>query len=342
MSPGSFSDSAAIAAVEKYWRVLAGFICIVFLAGIIAALLAEPTTESFGFSVPRSSTLAAPLALLAALSWGSADYLAGIASRRSSALRIVVGVHIVGLIVLTVLSPLIKSSAEVSDLLWGIGGGVGGGLGTLLLYKGLAIGRMAVVAPVTAAQAAAIPVLIGLFGGDALGNLGLLGIGIAFPAVILIAMAPDDSRMSGPVSSVGSWIQQPGLTHALVGGIGFGAFYVCLDRTGGDTGVWPLLSARVASVVLLAVAAIVAEKRVLPSPDVRVATFFAGLLDVTAGVLFLLATRQGALSVASVLTSMYPAATVLLAIFLLGERCSKPQILGMFLSAIAIGLLVLN
>ncbi len=332
----------AATAVEKQWRLVASAVGAVFLAGIVAALFAEPTTGEFGFSMPHSSALAAPLALLAAISWGSADYLAGIASRKSSALRVVVGAHMVGLIALTMFSPLLKSSAEIPDLLWGLGGGVGGGIGTLLLYRGLAVGRMAVVAPVTAAMAAAIPVAAGLLGGDTIGNLALLGIGIAFPAVILIAMVPEDSKSRQTLSSIDGLIHQPGIIYALVGGIGFGMFYVCLDRTGGDTGVWPLLSARVGSVVLLGATALIVEKSLLPSPGVRTSTFFAGALDVTAAVLFLVATRQGALSVASVLTSMYPAATVVLAIVLLGERCSKTQIVGMILTGFAITLLVLN
>lgn len=341
MAPG-LSASNAAHAVEKQWRALAGVIAVVFIAGLVAALGAEPTSGAFGIRFPHSSTLAAPLALLAAISWGAADYVAGTASRRSSALRIVVGSHMVGLIVLTVFTPLIRSSVEVSDLLWGVGGGVGGGLGTLLLYRGLAVGRMAVVAPVTAAQAAAVPVLIGLIGGDVISNLGLLGIGLAFPAVVLVAMAPDDGGPRGSQGSFGTWIQQPGLVHAIVGGLGFGMFYVCLDRTGGDTGVWPLLAARVASVVMLGAVALAAERRILPSIEVRGATLVAGALDVAAAVLFLMATRQGALAVASILTSMYPATTVLLAIFLLRERCSTTQIVGMALCGLAIGFLVMS
>ncbi len=341
MSPGSFSNSAAHA-VARQRRALAGVIAVVFVAGLVAVLGAEPTNDEFGFGLPHSSTLAAPLALLAAISWGAADYVAGTSARKSSALRIVVGSHMVGMMALTALSPLVESSANLSDLAWGAGGGIGGGLGTLLLYRGLAVGRMGVVAPVTAALAAAVPVLVGLLGGDVIGNLGLLGIGLAFPAVLLVAMSPEDREPGGPPNSFGAWINQPGLVYALIGGLGFGMFYVCLDRTGGDTGVWPLLAARVASVAMLGAAAIVAERRVLPSAEVRGATVLAGVLDVTAAILFLLATRQGALAIASILTSMYPATTVLLAVFLLRERCSTPQLVGMALSGVAISLLVLS
>lgn len=341
MPSGPLASSAAHA-VEKQQRALAGLIGVVFLAGLVAVLGAEPTNDEFGFGLPHSSSLAAPLALLAAISWGAADYVAGTAARKSSALRIVVGSHMVGMVALTALSPLIESSADLSDLVWGASGGMGGGLGTLLLYRGLAVGRMGVVAPVTAALAAAVPVLVGLLGGDVIGNLGLLGIGLAFPAVLLVAMAPEDQGPVGTANSFGTWIHQPGLVYALIGGLGFGLFYVCLDRTGGDTGVWPLLAARVASVAMLGAAAIAAERRLLPSVEVRGATVLAGVLDVTAAVLFLLATRQGALAIASILTSMYPATTVLLAVVLLRERCSTPQLVGMALSGVAISFLVLS
>lgn len=310
--------------------------------------------------------MAVVLALVAAASWGSSDFLAGLASRRASALNVVVGAHLVGLLSLAVLAPALSGSLRGEDLLWGAAGGVGGGIGTALLYRGLAVGRMAVVAPITGAGAAAIPAIAGILAGDSLSPTGLLGIALALLAIALVAMAPAPPGVSAPADegvtdllirapaalprilepdvargrlTPRALLREPGLVHAVVAGIGFGAFYVCLGRASADSGLWPLLAARVGSVLLLGGAAFAIKRRVLPPPDVRRGAFFVGVLDVTAVALFLVASRHGMLSVVSVLTSLYPAVTVLLALIVAGETCSKPQVAGMVLAGLAIGLI---
>lgn len=303
--------------------------------------------------------MAIVLALAAAVSWGSSDFFAGLASRRASAINVVVGAHLVGLLSLVVLAPIFSGNSGGSDFFWGVAGGMSGGIGAALLYRGLAVGRMAVVAPITGAGAAVVPVVFGILTGDLPGLIALLGIALALVAIVLVAIAPAPTsadkldlgkvrRVTGRSpgadfvrgrSVLSNLIREPGLTHAVASGLGFGGFYVFISYVNADSGLWSLLAARAGSVLLLGGAALVIERRVLPPPDVRSETVLVGVLDVTAAALFLMASREGMLSVVSVLTSLYPTVTVLLALFVAHERCSKLQFSGMALAGLAIGLI---
>ena len=131
----------------------------------------------------------------------------------------------------------------------------------------------------------------------------------------------------------------PGVPDAVLSGIGFGAFYVLLARTGEQAGNWPLVSARFTSVVLFGAAALLSRGPVLPVRGTRGAVLAAGVLDAAAAVLFVAATRTGLLSVSAVLSSMYPGVTVLLARVITKERCTKVQVAGLGVAGVAIALL---
>jgi drug/metabolite transporter (DMT)-like permease len=276
------------------------------------------------------------LSLGAALAYGAADFAGGLVTRRTHVLTVVFLSQGIGSAVFALLFPLFPDApASSSALGWGALAGAGGASGVSLLYRGLARGRMSVVAPVTAVVAAGAPVAFGLLIGERPSRLALAGVLVALIAVVLISSVPE-AGSSGPARRVA------GLPEAVGAGVAFAAFFILLDRAGPDSGLWPLVGARVASLAIIGTA-LVATRR-LPRPGRGTLSTIAavGALDVAANQLFLLATRSGLLSLVAVLTSMYPASTVLLARTVLNERLARPQVIGLGCAAAGVGLIALG
>lgn len=481
--------------------------------------------------------MAAVFALLAAVGWGTSDYAAGSASRRSSAVSVVILTHLTAVVALllvgvdvgpfwssivelvspdrsgpaSIVWPRLAGAPTSTDLAWGVAAGLGGGFGAMLLFRGLGRGSMAVVAPITAAGAASVPVLVGVSTGESLAPTGIAGIALALVAIVLVSLSPagpeedtheppggDDEltvpegwaeeygwtgaaagdhglpgpiaddlifpgpapatttattyaprveiavpppsraaavpalaaelgitvrsvvgailtllialvvaaagiaagpladlaggerpsagRMvmlgfsvataaiavsglrfakpmlavaagldAGPASAAGApaaatarpvrvpvWrraLGQPGLPEALLSGLGFGTFYVCISRAGAAAGHWPMISARGISVVLFTAVALATTTAVLPERGSRRFVVLAGVMDAAAAVLFVLATNAGLLSIGAVLASLYPAVTVSLARVHGGERIAGRQYVGLALALGAVALL---
>jgi drug/metabolite transporter (DMT)-like permease len=286
------------------------------------------------------------LALAAATSWGSSDFVAGLLGRRCSALSIVVGAHLAGLAGILALLPFLPGDASAGNLLWGAAAGLSGGVGAALLYRGLAIGRMGVVASMTAAGAACLPALVEFVGGGRASPTVLLGALLALVAIVVLSVPNGHVAAASPprpgrlaVSSVRRWLAQPGLSEALLAGVGFAGFFVGLERTTQDAGLWPLFGARLASVTVLGAVALLRGHTILPARRARVGVGVVGLLDATAGALYLLATRHGVLSVVAVLSSLYPGATVLLARVFEGERSHPVHRFGLLVAAAGVSLM---
>jgi uncharacterized membrane protein len=277
------------------------------------------------------------LALLSAAFYGAADFVGGLTARRTSTTAAVVVAQASGLMVLLLAVPLfLHASPSPHDLVWGAVAGLAGSVGVALLYAALAIGTMAVVAPITAVCAVAIPVLAGVLLGDRLSRPAAIGIMLALVAIVLV------SQPSSP--SVHSVLRRgrvaPGILQALCSGVAIGLFFLALARTGTAAGMWPLLVARAVSVVLFV--AIAAVRRTPLRMAARTAAIASGggVLDVTANALYLVASRGGALSLVVTLASLYPASTVLLARVVLGERLSGVQVVGIFCALVAVVLIV--
>ena len=271
--------------------------------------------------------MAVILGLAAALTYGAADFFGGLATRKTRVYTVVLISQLFGSILLIGLFPFFSGSGPTAEALWWGGwSGLAGAAGVTFFYQALAMGRMSVIAPITAVEAASVPVIFGLVTAERPSGLALAGVACALVAVALVSRTPEEDPAN---LAERKGLMASGLGHALAAGLGFGAFFILLSRAGADTGLWPLAGARVSSVGLLAVVALVAGSWQRPSGNSLRLIVAAGTFDVAANLFYLLATREGLLAIVAVLTSMYPATTVLLARFTLGERLDRIQLLGL-------------
>ncbi|WP_369259709.1 EamA family transporter [Geodermatophilus amargosae] len=274
------------------------------------------------------------LALASAVVYGMADFAGGMASRRATAAAVVALSQGAGLVAVVLLLPWLGGDPGPADLGWGAAAGVAGAAGLLLFYRSLAAGVMSVVAPVTAVSAAALPVLGGLLLGERIGPLAAAGIALALAAVVLVAA--EDGLSSLRSARLGT------VAPALAAGAGFGLFFVLLDRTGEDAGLSPLVAARVVSVLLVGGLALATGRSLRVSRGVLPVVLLAGVGDMAANALFLVATQVGGqLAITGVLASLYPASTVLLAQVVLRERLAGAQRAGLAVAAAAVVLIAL-
>jgi drug/metabolite transporter (DMT)-like permease len=281
------------------------------------------------------------IALLSAVVYGAGDFLGGLISRRAPTLAVVFVSQVAGAVALVALLPLLPPAVVTRpDLIWGALAGLAGGTGVALLYRGLAIGTMSVVAPTTAVCAVAIPVAGAIVLGERPTPMVLAGIGIALIAIVLVSQSaapPAASATPAPSPSHG----RLALLLAIASGVAIGIFFLALARTSSGSGIWPLLAARGASAVFFAGMAFIAGHGSLRMPRAVLPLAIAcGLLDMAANGLYLVATRGGALSVIVTLASLYPASTVVLARVVLHERLSWMQIAGVLTCLVAIALIV--
>lgn len=277
------------------------------------------------------------ISLASAVFYGAADFLGGLASRRASTIAIVVISQLAGLVALAVMLPFLPESSPVrSDWLWGGTAGLAGGIGVALLYRGLALGSMAVVAPVTAVCAVVLPVVVAIALGERPGARAMAGIGLALAAIVLVSRPAASTHMPATFSSS----SRSAVRVAIASGVAIGVFYITIAQTRTEAGMWPLATARGVSFALFAAIALAAGRSVrMPAAVVSLAVV-GGVLDMFANLLYLVATRHGQLSVVVTLSSLYPASTVLLARTVLGERLSWLQTAGVVCAFVAVVLIV--
>ena len=283
----------------------------------------------------------AVLALASAACYGAADFLGGFTAKRAGTLAIVVFSQLSGLVLLLVMLPLLPAAAPVkTDYVWGALAGLSGGGGVALLYRALAVGVMAVVAPTTAVCAVAIPVLAALALGEQPRPITMGGIGVAIVAIWLVSQSnhPDPDPLEHDAAGPGS--RASAFSLALLAGVVIGIFFLALARTSDKAGLWPLVAARAVSVSLFATMARLASQSLHLPTGIRAAVVAGGVLDMLANLLYLIATRSGPLSVVVTLASLYPASTVLLARVVLHERLSPRQWIGVVCAMAAVALIV--
>ncbi|MDH3707743.1 MAG: DMT family transporter, partial [Acidimicrobiia bacterium] len=252
----------------------------------------------------------------------------GFASRRTALVSVVLWSHVVGLVGVVLAAPLLSDQAPVTeDLVLGSVGGLFGLAGLVLLYRGLARGPMSVVAPLSALSSATVPLTYGLLDGERLSVVAAVGVAIGLVSIVLVS-SERRTVDRAPVTTLT-------IGEALFAGVGFGMFFVFLDLADDASAPWPVVSARICTVTVAALVAV----GVRPAVPQGVTWWWiaaAGVFDVAANVSFLLATGEGDLTVVSVLASLYPAATVLLAWLLLREPIGRTQLAGLGLAGLAI------
>lgn len=327
------------------------------------------------------------LAVCSAALYGAADFAGGLTSRRADTIVVVLVSQFAGLLVLALTVPLLPAvSPSGGDLLWGAAAGLAGGVGVALLYRALAIGMMAVVAPTTAVCAVVIPVVVAVLFGEVLSPVTIAGIVLALVAIVLVAQerrgetatdtaaASDDPHLDAPPEptvaagelAAGAETTDPvaaetedlsaevaadqrrprrrwvplGLGYAFLSGIAIAGFYLALSRTNRDAGLWPLLVARCASVSLFLGMAVATGRSVRIGPGAAGLAVVAGVLDILANTLYMVAMWSGPLGIIVTLSSLYPASTVLLARVFLRERLNALQIAGVVGALVAVALIV--
>lgn len=272
------------------------------------------------------------LALTSALAYGLSDFVGGLVSRRTSAWAVAVVGAGTATVCTAVAALVVPGSPSAGDLAWGALAGVGSGAGAGFLYRGFASGRMGVVAPVSAVGSAVLPVLVGVGSGERPSAFVWVGIVAALPAIWLV------SREPAPPAATGSVTRAEGLVDGLLAGLGFGFLFAALGQVPDSAGLWPLVLTQAVSVPAVVLLAVAVGGAWLPRDRAVLPALWCGVLATIATIGFLLAAQRGYLVVAGVLTSLYPASTVVLAAVILHERIHRAQGVGLGLCAVAVAL----
>jgi drug/metabolite transporter (DMT)-like permease len=301
--------------------------------------------------------LSVVLGFIGAITFGAADFIGGLASKRISAMKVTLLSGLVGFCVAIAGSFVIPSVFSWQAIFWGAMAGVVGSAAIMLLYASLAIGPMSILSPLGAFVSAVVPVTWALTNGETLGAFGFAGLGLGLVAVVLVGFVPEKNAVRPSIK---------GLAMSIGAGILIGAFLIFIDQAPADAGLIPLISNRIVSASIMglaiAIVALVRRRRrnAIASSDSSDAamstreTFatawrpglklaaLGGLIDGTGNALLLLGIQLGDLSVMSVLTAMYPAGTLILAGVVLKERVAPVQAIGLVLAITAAALLALG
>ena len=276
-----------------------------------------------------SESLPVVYGLCSAIAWGAGDFSGGIATRRINVLLVVLWSQLIGAGALLTLALVFQEAVpQIQSLVYGAMAGVVGVIGLAALYRGLAIGRMGLVAPLSALTAAVIPVLVGIIGEGLPEVVQLAGFGLAVPAIWALSYSSGEGKLQAQ-----EW------THALVAGVGFGLFFVFIDRASSQAVLWPLVAARAASISCMLLLVMMRGEVTPPSRRHFPLLLTVGLFDAAGNTFFAMASRIGRLDISAVLASLYPAATVLLAWLILRERLLPRQWVGICMAVAALVLI---
>lgn len=272
--------------------------------------------------------------LIAAGLFGVADYMGGRASRVSPALVVTLVGQFAALVALGAIA-LISGVpvAPLNDWVWGGAAGIAGGSGLLAFYRAMGSGFMTVAAPISAVMTGAVPVVIGLVQGERPGTLALVGMPVAFVAVVLVSDVFGPGHRRAPRIVV---------VLSFVAGLVFGSLFVMLDHTSSTSGLWPVVAMRAASVPFLALVALGTRADVARARSAPWLIAIGGIFDSLANAFFLVASRAGLMSVAAVIIALYPATTLALAVRLDREKIHRSQAVGLGVAAVGLLLLTLG
>ncbi len=268
------------------------------------------------------------LALGGAAAYGVADFVGGLLSRRTSAWAVALLAAVGAGTLVAATSPFLPGDPSATDLRWGVLGGLGAGVGTAFLYRGLAAGRMGVIAPISGVGAALLPVAVALGLGERPDVLVWVGIACALPGIWLVARDP----------RAGTGGSTAGVVDGVLAGLGFGGQFAALGQVSEGAGMLPLGINQLAAAVTIVVLATALRASWVPRDTLAWGGIVPGLLGIVATGAFLVAAQRGTLTVSAILTSLYPAFTILLAALLLRERILRGQAVGLLLCGVAVAL----
>ena len=322
--------------------------------------------------------LAVLLALAAAAGYGGGDFAAGLAARRASVVRVTVLAEVTSAALLLCVIPFISSQApSLASVLWGAVAGVSGVAGAMALYLGFRHAAFSVASSVSAVGTAAFSVLAGLALGERPAVLSLAGIVLAVPAIVGVsaparqaspALEPavvgagavavgGPQGLSGSGSSAGAappghdgapgrrfrpaatGRHAAGVGWGLAAGAGFGLFFIGLNQAGSGTDLWPITISQLAAMVTVICVAVVTRDLGLPPAGTRRLSLLTGAAGAGGTAMFFFATHHGLLAITAVITSLYPAVTILLARVLLAERLTPLRIAGLCFAAASVALI---
>jgi drug/metabolite transporter (DMT)-like permease len=293
--------------------------------------------------------LAIVLALASAIGYGGSDFAGGLASRDASVIAVTLLGSVVGAVIVAAALPFAASPGpSAAALAWGFGAGLGGTMGAFALYLGFRYAAFSVAGPLSAVGAAGFSVLAGLLYGERPTALALAGIGLALPAIVGVSVSAGEGEAAGRAGAA------RGVGLGLVAGACFALLFIGLDRAGSGSGLWPVAATAAGEVAAALAAALLAGlaggsrltrgsrlARGFRLPDRRawLLAVLSGTAAAAGAILFFFATHRGLLAVTAVLTSLYPAVTIVLARTVLGERLTALRLGGLALAGACVGLI---
>jgi len=311
--------------------------------------------------------LAIILALASAIGYGCSDFYAGLAARVASVIQITLLASVsAAVVVLAALPFAADHRPSGAALAWGVAAGAGGTLGALALYLGFRYAAFSVAGPLSAVGTAGFSVLAGLLWGERPSTLDLIGIIVALPAIVAVSASaageagsageaesngeaePDGEAESDgeaePDGEAGQEEGQPsrpvaGVVSGLIAGACFALLLIGLNRAGSGGGLWPLTAAEGAELAVAAAAAALTRNLRLPRGRPGRLAVVAGVAGAAGTLLYFYASHDGFLAVVAVLTSLYPASTIVLARILLGERLTRLRLTGLALAGACVALI---
>jgi drug/metabolite transporter (DMT)-like permease len=313
--------------------------------------------------------LAVVLALASAIGYGSSDFAAGLASRSAGIIQVNLLASAISAVAVAAALLLVGGHPpSAAALAWGAGAGLGGFVGGLALYLGFRQAAFSVAGPLSAVGAAGFSVLAGLLFGERPTTLALTGIVLALPAIVAVsASAAGADRGDAPDGAAEARGGEPGVAGGeprarggeragsgarrrsaagvvagLIAGAGFALLFIGLDRAGSGSGLWPVAAASVVELAAALGAGAVTGNVRLPAGRPRWLAVITGAAGALGTILYFLATHQGFLAVTAVLTSLYPAVTIVLARTVLGERLTAPRLAGLALAAACVALIAVG
>ena len=303
--------------------------------------------------------LAVAAALMSAVFYGSGDFAGGLATRRASVIRVALLTQSVSAVVIAI--AVWSSGAPrptAGAVAWGMVAGLAGACGALALLAGFRHAVFSVAAPLSAVGAAGFSVLAGLLLGERPSPLALTGIVLALPAIVGVSVSararpgaplpvrgpgPPGPAEAAPVPAAARRRLAPGgVSYGLVAGACFALLFIGLNRAGSGSGFWPVFCSQTTGLATITCVAVVTREFRLPAGRSRWLAGLAGLGSGPGTILYFVATHRGQLAVAAVISSLYPAVTIMLARVLLGERLTAVRLAGLVLAGASVALIAVG